>query len=53
VRELLEVMDGIDVEEDADGVGLVQDFQKPKTFLHFDPYGDAETGLSDQTLTDS
>jgi len=32
---------------------LVQDFEKPKNFLHFDPYGGSETGLSEDAAADA
>lgn len=38
VQDLLQVMEALDTESDPDGVGLVQDFSKAKTFVHFDPY---------------
>jgi hypothetical protein len=38
-------MDSLDQEQDPDGVGLVQDFSKGKTFMHFDPYQDMENTL--------
>ena len=53
VRELIDVMDALDVEQDADGVGLVQDFEKPKHFLHFDPYAGSEAGLSEHAAADA
>jgi hypothetical protein len=38
VQDLLQVMDSLDTDSDPSGVGLVQDFSKSKTFVHFDPY---------------
>jgi hypothetical protein len=45
VQDLLQVMESLDSETDPDGVGLVQDFSKAKTFVHFDPYTDMESTL--------
>ena len=33
-------MEQLDESADPDGVGLVQDFSKGKSFVHFDPYGE-------------
>ena len=43
-------MESVDAEQDEDGVGLVQDFEKAKKFISFDPYGGSETGLSEDTV---
>ena len=40
VQDLLNVMEQLDESADPDGVGLVQDFSKGKSFVHFDPYGE-------------
>jgi len=32
---------------------LVQDFEKPKHFLHFDPYAGSEAGLSEHAAADA
>ena len=51
VQDLLQVMDSLDTESDPDGVGLVQDFSKSKTFVHFDPYQDMESNLLESQYT--
>ena len=43
VQELLEVMDALDPDN------TLTDFEKPKTFIQFDPYVDTPDGLGAQS----
>jgi hypothetical protein len=43
VRDLLNVLETLDEELDPNGDGTLQNFEKPKRFIHFDPYADAES----------
>ena len=48
VRDLIEIMETLDEQTDPDGIGLVQDFSKPKTFMHFDPNPESLDHLAEQ-----
>ena len=51
LRELLQVMERID--EQNGGYGHAQDFERPKQFVHFDPYSETAGGLGMASEVDS
>lgn len=47
VRELIQALESLDIDKDGDGIGLMQDFEKPKRFIHFDPFGGENNELGE------
>ena len=52
VRELIETLERLDTDQDPDGIGLMQDFEKPKSFVHFDPYADFDDKLHNKGMNE-